>query len=79
MHTLPVVGTKLEIRILLHQSCYCLGISTGDNTPDFSICAERDAKGDTLPFSGIVKDHPIYHFSFLLVNELQEPGVTVSS
>lgn len=64
MHTFPVEGAELEMRIRLHLSCYCLAISITRVAPDFSTCAELYTKGDALTFSGTVKDHSVY-FIFL--------------
>lgn len=79
MHTFPVVGTKLELRIHLHLSCYCLAISITAIAPDFSICAELYTKGDTSPFSGIVKDHSVYFTFLLLLNSSNRQEFTLLS
>lgn len=79
MHTFPTEGTKLEIRLRLHLSCYCLAISITGNAPDFSICAELYTKGGTLPFSGIVKDHSVYFIFLLLLNNSNRRESTLLS
>lgn len=79
MHTFPTEGTKLEIRLHLHLSCYCLAISITGNAPDFSICVELYIKGDTLPFSGIVKDHSVYFIFLLSLNSANRRESTLLS